>query len=339
MGTIKDYCTFATMHLPWPWMRQTIDGNGQIGSTCFLLNRNSSLAQWLAVVDEPPAAFNTFIPKVRRILFITEPPEVKVWPKSYLRQFGYIVSPYTIRGAQGETRLLRENPCLTWHLGVHTSGNAYTSNIKDLVTLWRMSPPEKTRQLSVICSTKTFTPTQHKRIAFVEKLQAQYGEAVDIYGRGRNPISDKGQAILPYKYHLVLENSLLDNFWTEKLSDAWLGYAYPIYLGASNIERCCPPGGLLTLQPDSDEANLMTIERLLQDDPWERCLPAIRECRRWVLETTNVFARVDRLIQEAAPYIRAVPNLDKPVPLRQSSRWQRALLRRAMRFGLYNPFA
>jgi len=166
--------------------------------------------------------------------------------------------------------------------------------------------------LSVICSTKTYTQAQRKRIAFVEKLQARFGDAVDIYGRGRNPISDKAQAILPYKYHLVLENSYLENSWTEKLSDTWLGYAYPIYLGAPNIERCCPPGGMLALRPDNDAANLDAIENLLREDPWQRSLPAISNCRQWVLETTNIFARMDRLIHEAGALACSLPNLSRP---------------------------
>lgn len=173
----------------------------------------------------------------------------------------------------------------------------------------------------------------------MKKLQAHFGEVVDVYGRGHNPIPDKALAILPYKYHLVLENSYLENSWTEKLSDTWLGYTYPIYLGASNIESCSPPGAMLVLQPDNEEANINAIAKLLQEDPWESSLPALRKCRQWVLETTNVFARIDRMIHGAGVHMGSQPNLSHPVPLRQSSRWQRALLRRALRAGLYNPIA
>ena len=326
------------MHLPWPWLRQTEDGKGAMEHAHFLLNESTSDVQWLAVLDEPPADFETQVPAARRVLFITEPPEVKIYPASYLRQFGYIISPYAVRGAAKGSMLL-ENSCLTWHLGVNAADNAYTSEIKKLDELRLLPVSEKKKMLSVICSTNTFTQAQRKRIAFVEKLQARLGKAVDVYGRGRNPISDKAQAILPYKYHLVLENSYLENSWTEKLSDTWLGYAYPIYLGAPNIENCCPPGGLLRLQPDNDDANLDAIENLLREDSWELSLPAIRNCRQWVFETTNIFARMDRLIHEAEKITVWQPNLAHPVALQQSSRWQRGLLRRAMRWGLYNPFA
>lgn len=331
-------CAFATMHLPWPWLRQTEDGCGGMAHARFLLNESPSHAQWLVVIDEPPANFETYVPTARRVLFITEPPEVKVYPPSYLRQFGYVVSPYGIRGVASES-LLQENSCLAWHLGVNTAGNAYTSVLKNLAEIRHLSMPEKKGIFSVICSTKTFTLAQRKRITFVKKLQAHFGEVVDVYGRGHNPIPDKALAILPYKYHLVLENSYLENSWTEKLSDTWLGYTYPIYLGASNIESCSLPGAMLVLQPDNEEANINAIAKLLQEDPWESSLPALRKCRQWVLETTNVFARIDRMIHGAGVHMGSQPNLSHPVPLRQSSRWQRALLRRALRAGLYNPIA
>jgi len=329
---------FCTIHVPWPWFRQTEDGRGAMPHCNVRLNPSNSNSRWLAVFDEPPVDTVTDVPKMRRVLFVTEPPEVKPYPASYLRQFGTIITPFAMRNVP-QQMLSIENPCLNWHFGVSMPAVQPSSELSSLEDFRSMLVPTKAKVLSVICSTKTYTQAQRKRIAFVEKLQARFGDAVDVYGRGRNPISDKAQAILPYKYHLVLENSYLENSWTEKLSDTWLGYAYPIYLGAPNIESCCPSGGLLSLQPDNDEANLDAIEKLLQEDPWERSLPAIRNCRQWVLETTNIFARMDRLIREADANTCSLPNLSRPEPLRRSSRWQRALLRRAMRFGLYNPFA
>lgn len=304
----------------------------------FLLNAEQDDTQWLVVFDEPPKGFMTRVPNVRRILFITEPPEVKPYLGSYLRQFGIIISPFAMKNVPKGT-LWQENPCLNWHYGIETADTPPTSHINSLAAWRDMTIPLKSKRLSVICSTKVYTEAQRKRIAFVEKLQKRFGNAVDIYGHGRNPISDKKTAIAPYKYHLVLENNYINNFWTEKLSDTYLGYAYPCYLGAPNLPACCPQGALLPLTPDADDANLDAIDRLLEVDPWETALPAIQRCRQWVLETTNVFARVDRLIQQAPASLTAQALLDKPVQIVQANRWHRALLRRAVCFGLYNPFA
>ena len=328
-------CAFYTVHSRWPWMRQTEDGRGGMPGCRFLLNQEGADTQWIVVFDEPPAQSTTRVPKERRVLFITEPPEVKPYPASYLRQFGVVISPFAIRNIPQETVLL-ENPCLNWHYGVDV--DSCSSELANLDAFCSMSIPVKTRMLSSICSTKTFTAAQHKRIAFVEKLQARFGERVDLFGRGRNPICDKKTAIAPYKYHLVLENNYTDNFWTEKFSDALLGYAYPIYLGAPNIAAACPPGAMLILNPGNDEANLDAIERLLQEDPWEQSLPALKACRQWVLETTNVFSRMQRLICELGQQVIGVPTLSSPVALKQSSRLQRSLLKRLRRWGLYDPY-
>ena len=87
-------CCFATIHAAWPWMRQTEDGNGALGRAQFVLpspasHSFSSLptsaetsSAWLVVFDEAPVGFSTTVPRERRILFVTEPPEIKKYPRS-----------------------------------------------------------------------------------------------------------------------------------------------------------------------------------------------------------------------------------------------------------------
>ena len=125
-------------------------------------------------------------------------------------------------------------------------------------------------------------------------------------------------------------------FWTEKLSDAWLGYAFPLYLGACNVPAFFPEGGIPASR--HDEANICTIRNLLDSDDWERRLPALRRCRKKTLVTNNLFARLDRLIKESDEQPRCVPSLEQAVPSHAVGRWT-AALRRAVRFGFYNPFA
>lgn len=330
-------CILATYHRSWPFLRQTEDGQGRMSSCLFTLDPCQQ-ADWLAVFDEPPINLLTSIPKERRILFITEPPEVKVYSPFFLRQFGTVISPYAIRGVSS-SHLLLENACLNWHYAVDTSTQDRISSFKTLQEFREMPVPAKPRLLSVICSTKTFTTAQKKRIAFVEKLKERLGTQIDIFGRGRCPIDDKAEAIAPYKYHLVLENNYIDNFWTEKLSDAWLGYAFPLYLGAPNASNHFPHDGMLMLRPDDDEYNLEAIICLLDEDPWTSRLPTLRQCRDMVLRDNNLFTRLERLIQESDEAIRRCPPLPKPERIRGNGRLTTALLRRASRYGLYNPFA
>jgi len=83
------------------------------------------------------------------------------------------------------------------------------------------------------------------------------------FGRGFQPIDDKMEAILPYRFHLVLENSVLPNYWTEKLADAYLGWAYPVYLGCPNVNEYMPGPALAFINGlDADSVAQRIVELL-----------------------------------------------------------------------------
>lgn len=313
-------CFFCTIHAAWPWLRQTVDGCGGMGrgeETRFVLEDRDCRACWLAVFDEPPPGTLTRVPRERRVLLVTEPPEIKRYPRAYLEQFGTVISPYAFRGVEARALHL-ENPCLNWHYGVATNGAVPVSPaFARLSDIENLPVPEKGKKLSVICSNKTATEAQRRRIHFVRCLKELLGDDLDVFGRGFRPVSDKAEAIAPYKYHLVLENNYLDNFWTEKLSDAWIGWALPLYLGAPNLAAVCggtggSADGFLALDPEDEAGNMERIARCLRGNFWEERREALARCRAWCLRHSNVFARLAKLIREATPHMR------RPAPLERA---------------------
>jgi hypothetical protein len=329
-------CAFFTRHVPWPWFRQTErGGEGVCGGVRFLLNNDhGEKAGWLVVFDSPARETATRIPRYRRILVITEPPEVKLYPPSYLRQFGVILTPFPLPGAAKNT-LRIEGACLNWHYGVKTASGEWETVLGSLESFQTMSVPPKKKLLSVICSTKAYTRVQHARIAFVERLMRHFGPAVDLFGRGRNPIDDKAEAIAEYKYHIVLENNRIANFWTEKLSDAWLGYSLPLYAGAPNITSVIPDAdGLVELPIDNHDACIKLIEDLLEKDPYQERLQAITQCREWCLEATNIFARVAQVIREADERSKSAPMLMKCAVVKGANRLEKAVMRQLYRYNI-----
>ena len=326
MAESSTLCYFATIHASWPWMRQTEDGNGALGSAQFVLPPPAShslspfstsagtSSAWLVVFDEAPAGFSTIVPRERRILFVTEPPEIKKYPRSYLSQFGTVVSPYDLRGVERRSMVI-SNPCLNWHFGVSKVSGEYISKFKSLGELRTSPVPEKSGLVSVVCSSKTATSAQRARLALVSLLKEQLGDALHVYGRGFNPVDDKMSAIAPYKYHVVLENNYLDNFWTEKLSDAWLGWALPLYLGAPNLNAVCPAAGFVPLPVGNLEACAQSIISAIESSLWEARQAELALCRNWMLETTNIFARAARMMETAPQYCRRQPALRKPEPI------------------------
>ena len=314
------FCQFATIHHNWPWMRQTQDGQGAMGRVQFALVSQSAepptpqAESWLVVFDEAPAGFCTTTPRERRILFVTEPPEIKKYPRSYLGQFGTVVSPYDFRSVERRSMVIG-NPCLNWHLGVSHATGKYVSTFASLDELRHMPMPQKTGLISVVCSNKTATEAQRARLALVRLLKEQLGDELHVYGRGFNPVDDKMSAIAPYKYHVVLENNLLPHFWTEKLSDAWLGWSLPLYLGAPNLGSACPAAGFVALPASGPEACVQTVRQALDSQLWEARQAELVLCRTWMMETTNVFATAARMLASAPEYCRKQPVLARPEPI------------------------
>ena len=323
MAESSPLCYFATIHAAWPWMRQTENGNGAMGHVQFALcppalhsfaplsSSAETASAWLVVFDEAPAGFSTTVPRERRILFVTEPPEIKKYPRSYLGQFGTVVSPYDLRGVERRSMFI-SNPCLNWHFGVSSVSKKYNSKFKCLDELRTFPMPEKTGLVSVVCSSKAATEAQCARLALVTILKERLGDALHVYGRGFNPVDDKMSAIAPYKYHVVLENNYMDNFWTEKLSDAWLGWALPLYLGAPNLGALCPAAGFVPLPAGDLEACAQSILIAIKSGLWEARQAELAQCRNWMLETTNVFARAARMMETAPDYCRRQPALRRP---------------------------
>ena len=301
-------------------MRQTQDGQGAMGRVLFALVPQSAepptpqAESWLVVFDEAPTGFCTTIPRERRILFVTEPPEIKKYPRSYLGQFGTVVSPYDFRSVERRSMVIG-NPCLNWHLGVSHATGKYVSTFASLDELRHMPMPQKTGLISVVCSNKTATEAQRARLALVRLLKEQLGDELHVYGRGFNPVDDKMSAIAPYKYHVVLENNLLPHFWTEKLSDAWLGWSLPLYLGAPNLGSACPAAGFVALPASGPEACVQTVRQALDSQLWEARQAELVLCRTWMMETTNVFATAARMLAAAPEYCRKQPVLARPEPI------------------------
>ncbi len=145
---------------------------------------------------------------------------------------------------------------------------------------------EKTKLLSVITTRKTQTAGHRERLAFVEKLIDRYGDCVDVYGRGFKEIEDKWDAIAPYKYHLVLENSYLNDYFTEKLTDAYLGLSYPIYWGCPNLTEYFP-------EKSFSRTNLNDVDgigKVMNSHIYEDTVGQLHKSKRLVLEKYNLFA-------------------------------------------------
>ncbi|MCL1889191.1 MAG: hypothetical protein FWF99_01630 [Desulfovibrionaceae bacterium] len=283
-----DAILFSTAHVPWPYLRQTMHGDGRHVARRFACNPGSiEHGDALIVFDEPHARLATRIPLQRRLLFIGEPPSVKVYRPDYLNQFGTVVCPYPLPGYTGNR--LVSHSALPWHFGVdrESPDNQRALSWRELSS---MRPPPKTSLLSVICSDKASTEGHRARLEFLERLKGRFPESLEIFGRGFAPVADKAEALLPYRYHLVLENNDEPGFWTEKLADALLGFCFPIFSGCSNIHEYFAESSLACIDIRKPEQALERIADILEHDDYEARLEHIVLARTKVLTEHNLFS-------------------------------------------------
>ena len=272
-------------------LRQTPGGTGIWGDCRFLVNRPVEKCDWWVVCHvNGLMETETTACDPDHLVFISMEPSDKGTPARFLNRFAALVAcDRTIR----HPHVIHANG-LTWWAGinvVHDGVHHFQAKVnEDYDSFHRMEPPEKTGGMSVISSGKAWTEGQRNRVAFLEKLRAHpVGGRIDFFGEGFTPVLDKLDAILPYKYHIVMENSVLPDYWSEKLADGYLGFALPIYHGCPNIDDYFPPDSLERIDIDDFDKAVEHIGRVLGEDPYETRLAGIKEARSRVLDRYNIF--------------------------------------------------
>jgi hypothetical protein len=155
---------------------------------------------------------------------------------------------------------------------------------------------KKDRLLSTIVSNKSFLPGHQSRIHFTLALKEQLGSAFDIFGYPHNPIADKRDALIGYKFHLAIENSVHPHYWTEKLADPILGRCKVFYHGAGEIHKYFPNDAVVAINIHEPEEAIRTITHHLNqaDKINERAIEVSREC---VLSKFNFPFYFDKITQ------------------------------------------
>ena len=220
-----------------------------------------------------------------------EPPSIGNHSKAFLRQFNKI---FCAGARSNSASVSDEQHYNNWHFGYSVKNGFRYSNafIRDL------SSPEKTHLLSTITSNLAYLPMHIKRRALIERLAQDYSGNIDFFGRPHRFVEYKEDAILPYKFHICVENWAASDLWTEKIADALLGYAVPVYAGCPNIESYFP-GATIMIDLDDYASARRTIDAILREGEsiYRDRLPAVVEARRKLIETFDISSLITRLLQ------------------------------------------
>ena len=283
------------------FLRQFPGRNPVWGRCQFSFDLNDPNYDWLVCYDDlAPSGNERFSGRIEDLmcapdhtmLITMEPSSIKIYGHDFLDQFGIVLTsqePWVVRSPGTVFR----QPALRWYYGVSET------NLVDWDTMNSRPPLEKTRDLATVCSNKRHGCTLHaRRFDFTAAVSEAIPE-MEVFGRGRRPIDDKADAIDPYKYHLAIENHLAEHHWTEKLSDAFLGAALPFYVGCPNADDYFPADSFIPLNIYDVEGSIQTIKDAIENNEYEKRLPAILEARRRVLHHYNLFAEIASLIESS----------------------------------------
>ena len=182
-------------------------------------------------------------------------------------------------------------PFLPWMINANHGDSIFSPHNRDVLFFETLSSLPKPRLLSVICSTKTYTEGHRLRLRFVEALANELGDSLDWFGNGHNSISEKWEAIAPYKFHLVIENQAAYGIITEKLIDSFLGLAHPFYYGAPDAGQHFPPDSFTPINIRDFTGSVETIRSTIAREA-KFPQPSTLLAKDVVLRDWNLFRRL-----------------------------------------------
>jgi hypothetical protein len=274
-----------------PIERQTPGSEGVWDNCKFHINKKIDKCDWWFVLDTIKHEETCLCPRNNTVLITSESAAMKTYDQKYLNQFGYVITsqknikgPRVINDAQGHCWMIG-------HMGSYSGVDP-----KDYKKFF--TPYDKIKGDTNIIKTKLRTPGQKLRLDFVDALKKHFGSNIDVFGVNEKFIADKWDGIAPYKYHIVLENSVTDDYWTEKLGDAFLASAYPLYWGAPNINKYFPTGSLRQIDLNNFERAIKQIEEAIGENLYEKNADLIKQSKDLVMNKYNVFAIMANLANQ-----------------------------------------
>jgi Glycosyltransferase family 10 (fucosyltransferase) C-term len=328
----------------WTWLlRQSPDRSGTWEDFAFVCGDGPAGAQpdYWVVLDGLISRESAKVAPARVVFVTCEPQSLRSYQPAFLAQFGLVVSSHErITGPN----VVHSQTALMWHAGVkRRRGEGGARLEEDVQALgyddFRTAQPEKTRELSVVCSAKSHSDGHALRLSFVEQLKEHFGDRLDWFGKGVSPVEDKWEAVAPYRFHISLENTAERDYWTEKLADAYLGCAFPFYWGCPNLDEYFEVAAFRAIDPARPQRSIEVMETVIAEGLTAERLHAVERARDLVLDRYNFFPAIASLLERCAngprQTVRLRPEAEflprSPLWRRTAARAKRALLERAQR--------
>ncbi len=281
----------CSVHLDPLWLRFFPDSIPQWGEWCFLLNADKENYDYLVVYDDLPHPIKPLCPEQNTIHIATEPPlgDIGLYPEDYRAQFAWHT------GLGKTTSQAGEIP----HCGGHAwwVGKDFSMPM-DLHQVATLFEHPKSKLLSVIASQhKNHSDPHRVRFQFAQRLKAHYGERLDFYGRGFAPVQDKLEALGAYRFHIALENTSSEHYFTEKLNDCILTGTYPVYYGCPNLNQYFPENAFLSIDIHDFDRAVTLIDHAILHAFDQKYRAELLQARDLVLYEYNIPPMLITLIE------------------------------------------
>ncbi len=146
---------------------------------------------------------------------------------------------------------------------------------------WKMRP--KSRLVSMIASNKRDLPGHRLRHEIIDG-----DPSIHAYGRGYEPIARKEEGLEDYMFSYCIENDVVDDYYTEKITDAVACGTVPIYWGSEVVKNLFNPDGIIFLD------DLRDGKVVLSPELYQEMLPYAEENLNRLYE----FRAADDIVQE-----------------------------------------
>jgi hypothetical protein len=282
------------------WLRQTPKSGGVWGDCKFIFNENLDECDWWIVLHGTGLRVTeTAKCDPTHIIYVAMEPNETIGNMSdgFRSQFSRIVS--TDRSIAHKDIVYKTFH--SWWAGInvkHIKGQHYfqTGCNYGYDDFYAAKFRDKLDRISIVTSTRSVIQGHTDRLRFIDKLMASsLSSHIDLYGGGFNPIDDKLDAIKNHKYHLAIENDVIDDYWTEKIADAFLGEALPIYHGAPNIIKYFPARSLVRIDVRNIDSTIRSMSDAMECNLYEKSRSAIMASKNLILNRYNIFNEMSLL--------------------------------------------
>ncbi len=299
---------FLTRHLI-NWHRQFPCNETVWGDCRFIFHDDGRPYDYLVVWDRPAKPIRRRCAFANTIQVDTEP--AALWPyDTYFRdQFARCLHFDPNVNHPGA---ISSPGYLNWLIGVNTPKTEKAE--LDWHQLQALFDEPRSKLISIIASNASAIPGHFIRSNFAKALKANFGDQLDLFGRGLRDMPDKAEALRGYRFHIAIENSSYSNYFSEKITDAFISGAMPIYWGCPNISEYFPENSYVSIDVADIPGSIKRIEAAISNNLDITHRDAVREARDRVFYQHNIFpalaAQIAKIEQGG---VRPKPHTNNPL--------------------------